>query len=439
MVDTAVQDQRFISPAALLGSSSAGAATMTTIGLTTGPGGMLVAGVVAVVAAGGVAAVRKFAPGTANKLGLRKPGDKAAKGTGRKDLASRGGGLGRKGLLGALRGKTGNGTGAKAAGASSHGTRGAGLLGAARRVAGKAAQLAKRGAIGATGGKKQAGLLGARGSAAGKAGGKGRGAGLVGGKGRKTTGAGGGRSTTGATPRGTKSGSAGSHGTTRGSSAGASGTGRARRLVGGAGRILGRGVQGLFGGSSTNTTKPTSSGGKPPKGVKGRKGSGLLGGGKTKKGKAPKNGASKDRGRGGKPRAGKDKSTKPSSGKPSRGTSAGAEMPNPFASRYEAVSGAAPLEIERANDLIDYVNHAPDYAEAQARRWSSEADAIVEQIDVAPEFADALRDFAAAQHQQVVKVREYGDTFRRAHNDKLAKIERADPREEKWDIGKNRP
>jgi hypothetical protein len=113
-------------------------------------------------------------------------------------------------------------------------------------------------------------------------------------------------------------------------------------------------------------------------------------------------------------------------------------MPDPFASRREAISGAAPLEIERANDLIDYVNHAPEYAETQARRWEAEARAIREQIDITPEFADALSDFAAAQHQQVTKVREYGETFRRSHAERLNKLKRSDPREEKWDIGRNR-
>jgi membrane protein required for beta-lactamase induction len=112
-------------------------------------------------------------------------------------------------------------------------------------------------------------------------------------------------------------------------------------------------------------------------------------------------------------------------------------MPNPFESRREAISGAAPLEIERAVDLIDYVTHAPDYAEAQAKRWEHEANAIIEKINITPEFAESLKDFAAAQHQQVTRVREYGETFRRGHADRLAKLDRADPREAKWDISVN--
>jgi hypothetical protein len=435
VVDTATQDERFISPAALLGSSSTAAATMTTAGLTAGPVGMLATGAAVLVAVGGAAVVRK--------LGLRKAGDKTqAKKTGRKDAAGRGG-LGRRGLLGGLRSKKGSGAGGKASGSSSRGARGGGLLDAARRVAGKAAQLAKRSAAGS---KKAAGLLGSKGSAAGKSAGKGRGAGLVGGSGRKSGGSTGGKSGTSGT-RGTKSGGSASNGTKRGGSnsggnSGTGGAGRGGRLLGAAGRLLGRGYQGLFGGAPGGTTKASPTGSKTPKspkGAKGAKGSGLLGGGKTKKNKAPK-GASKDRGRdGNSPRAGKNKSTQPSAGNPGRGTSAGADtMPNPFASRYEAVSGAAPLEIERARDLIDYVDNAPDYAEAQARRWSSEADAIVAQIDIAPEFADALKDFATAQHQQVTKVREYGVMFQRAHADKLREIEEASPLKEKWDIGKNR-
>src|SRR5437763_12802802 len=113
-------------------------------------------------------------------------------------------------------------------------------------------------------------------------------------------------------------------------------------------------------------------------------------------------------------------------------------MPNPFEGRQEAVSGAAPLEVEMANDLIDYVKHASDYAEAQAKRWDQEASAIVEQINVTPEFAESLKDFAAAQLQQVHRVREFGETFRRTHSEKLNKLEQADPRESKWDISRNR-
>jgi hypothetical protein len=113
-------------------------------------------------------------------------------------------------------------------------------------------------------------------------------------------------------------------------------------------------------------------------------------------------------------------------------------MPNPFEGRRDAIASAAPLEISRANDLIDYVDHAPDYAETQALRWHAEADAIVAQIDVTPEFAESLKDFASAQMQQVQRVREYGETFRRGHEERLAKLKRKDPREAQWDIDRNR-
>lgn len=113
-------------------------------------------------------------------------------------------------------------------------------------------------------------------------------------------------------------------------------------------------------------------------------------------------------------------------------------MPNPFAGRQEAISGSAPLEIERANDLIDYVQHAPDYYEAIANRARIEADAIAEGITIAPEFGESLKGFAESQSRQVEKVREYGEVFRRAHSERLRKLEEKDPREEKWDISKNR-
>lgn len=419
MVDVAPARERWITPHALLGSTSVASASLTTAGLLAGPAGVATVGAAGVLVAGGVAAVRKFAPSVANKLGLKKAdGKKTDKNT--KGDRPKTGGLGRLGLLGAAgRKKAG-------AGGASGGRRGAGLLGAARKVAGKGAQIAGRAAAAA--GKKGAGLLGSGRNPAGKAAGKG----LVGG-GKRPAGATGGRSGA-ARSSGGKAGAR-----TPGSTGGAGGKtpagrrGLGGRLLGGAGRLIGRGVKGILGGPQGGTNEPA--GPKGPKPPKGKKGSGLLGGTdrtKPDKTKTPKN----DRPRG------RDTREAIPSGRPDRNRGrrghGGSTMPNPFASRTEAISGAAPLEIERANDVIDYVTHAPDHAEAQARRWLNEADTIVDKVDLTPEFAESLKDYANAQLQQVTKVREYGEVFRRSHSDRLDKLKRKDPREAMWDVDRNR-
>ena len=100
------QRERWISPHALLGATSAGSASMTTAGLLAGPAGVATVAAAGVLAAGGVAAVRRFAPGAAEKLGLRKPDKKADKKSGGKSKANGAGkgtgGRGRSGRLGLL-------------------------------------------------------------------------------------------------------------------------------------------------------------------------------------------------------------------------------------------------------------------------------------------------------------------------------------------------
>lgn len=113
-------------------------------------------------------------------------------------------------------------------------------------------------------------------------------------------------------------------------------------------------------------------------------------------------------------------------------------MPNPFETRLESVTGAPPVEVTKANDVVDYVKHAPGYYEAIAARAKREAEGLAEQIKLAPGFTDSLRDFAASQAAQVDRVREYGETFERLHAEKLRRIRDADPTEAMWDVDRNK-
>jgi hypothetical protein len=416
---------------------------LTTAGLLAGPVGVATVGAAGVLVAGGVAAVRKFAPSAANKLGLRKADGKRADKETRGDRP-KGGGLGRLGLLGAAGRKKAAG---KSPGSSSG--RAGGLLGTLRKVAGKepgGSAKKNAGLLGGEGGKNDAtgkkrpgGLLGAGGPKA--PGGPKKPGGKAGGN----AGRGPGR---GKNPPGSKTGAGAGGGGNRGGGTGrdrsSSGrSGRGLRLLGGAGRLVGRGIKRLVTGPqgtrANGAVADIPAGVKDPKTPKGPKGPGLLGGDKdrTKKTKRDKTKTAKnDRPRG------RDTREAITSGRPDRDRSrrghGGSSMPNPFASRTEAISGAAPLEIARANDVIDYVTHAPDHAEAQARRWLNEADTIVDKVDLTPEFAESLKGYANAQLQQVTKVREFGEVFRRSHSERLAKLERKDPREAMWDVDRNR-
>lgn len=421
--EVASNDERLISPAALLGITAVSSSGLTTAGLTGGTTGAIAAGAVG-AAALGVAAVA-LRRRRDSRLGLKKP-DRDRPGvesSGHKTKGglfgrSRSGGPGGRGLVGGAGRKR---PGAGGADGSPKRKRGAGLLGATRHIAGRGAAAAKNAAAkaGLLGGKRKAGR-----NDTGR--GKGAGGGLLGrNKGKdgrsKGTGAGHGSGSGSAPPK---------HGSSK------NGGGLAGRLA----RGLARGAVGLLGGRGKD--KSGDVGGKKDKDkTKGKKGPGLIGGEKTRDDRR----GDKKRDRDEVADRRDDHDTKRptlAAEKGERGITErvheGTNMPNPFAGRQEAISGAPPLEIERANDLIDYVKHAPDHAEVQANRWKAEARNITEQIDVAPEFAEALHDFAGAQLQQVEKVREFGVVFNRAHAERLEKLKRADPREEKWDISRNR-
>jgi hypothetical protein len=414
---------------------------MTTAGLIAGPTGVVVVTAAGALTAGGIAAVRRFAPGAAEKLGLRKPDKKADKKSDGKSKANGPGkGLGGRGGLGRL-GLLGAGGRKKGAGDGGGRKRGGGLLGMARNIAGKGAGLAKRGANAAA--KKGAGLLGgkdptrrnARGrNGSGPAGGKQRGVGGPTGRGR---GAGSGPG------RGKGPGGKSNSGKDR-----SSGRGLGGRLGRTAASLVGWGARRLFGlkrPSDTNSASTGHGGGKPKDRKKRTKGSGLLGGRGAER--MPDSARPKDRK--GKKDKSRTKNVPPgrgprrevTAGQPDRSgrrAHGGTTMPDPFASRREAISGAAPLEINKAGDVADYVKHAPDYAEAQARGWLRDADTIVEKVNLNPDFTDALKGFANTQLAAVQAVREYGAVFERSHAEKLRRTRDRDPREAMWDVDRHR-
>jgi hypothetical protein len=113
-------------------------------------------------------------------------------------------------------------------------------------------------------------------------------------------------------------------------------------------------------------------------------------------------------------------------------------MPNPFENITTAIESHGKLDVDNARAVMDWVQHAPQYAETQALLWQKHGNAIVEGLPVTPEFGEALSKLSAAQRRLVSEVAETGATFRRTHAEQLRKIEDPKPNEDKWDISKNR-
>ncbi|MEU4807436.1 hypothetical protein [Actinosynnema sp. NPDC023587] len=403
------------SRASLLAAGSSTAATATTVGLQFGPTGLVVAGAVAAGTAVGAAAVRRFAPRTAERLGLRRP-------TGTPSRSA------------ATGGRAGRRSGAAGGGAR----RGGGLLGANRRIAGGAPRrgagakpAGRRGLVGGRqGAGSKRGVLGRGGRPNGKSSTRPNGRGLLGkgrpGKGRP--GAGTGRRSGAGRPTGTAKRPGGS---TNGKK---SPFGRGRNT-------------GTKRGNGPSPTGKTGRGGNRPKGLLKRS---------AKRRKDNGSGWEEYRVNGKKARIRWDgvefgdmadettgTTTTGSTGEPAPATagtsSEGTTMPNPFDNHNEALATATSnLDIENARALIDWVDNAPGAAETQAAMWNGHAHKIQEQILVAGEFAEALHDFAATQARQAERIREVGVTFRRAHSEELRRINEPKPGEDKWDISKNR-
>lgn len=113
-------------------------------------------------------------------------------------------------------------------------------------------------------------------------------------------------------------------------------------------------------------------------------------------------------------------------------------MPDPFEQHKEQVNATANnLEIGRANDLIDWVKHAPGAAAAEADGWQKQAHKIQESITVNPAFTEALNSFANASRGLAGQMAEHSAQFEVQHSDELNKIRNPRPGQSKWDISQN--
>lgn len=439
---TPVPVEPVASRASWLTASGATSTTLTTAQMLGGTAATVTAGAVGAGLVLTAAAVRKFAPGFSERVGLRTPDRSRAH---KITSAGRSG----KGLLGGRRG-SGGGSGRRAGG------RGGGLLGAARKVAGRN----RSGGAGSRSGQgrgRSGVVAGRRRNAAGQGAGRGPGR-----KGAST--AGGRKGGRGLLDRmlgrgkGTGSGAKGSKGS-------ATGKGRSGRGTGG----KGSGRKGSGGSGSPSGKKGGNGKGKNDSKGKGGKGNnGSKNGNKSKgglldwaKAKLDDDAAGREAARRAlaeaetsRRRAGIlrrqeiDGDSDPAAPEPaptstnaSKRTHYGSStMPNPFDQHNEAmVAVGNGLEVKNAMAVKDWVTHAPDAALAQAGVWDKHIDEIDANVATAPEFVDAMRTYTATLKAQQTQVQEAAGVFTRRHAEQLADIEENNPRKKAWDISANQP
>lgn len=446
-------NERIASPAAWTTAGMTGASVMSTAGVVGGTAGMLVATAVGGGATAAGMVVRRVAPGLSERMGLRKPDRDKDKAKGR-DSNRRRSGLSAMGSVGhggrrrraGLLGSRGSGPGgarnrrsgllAGRRGSGQGSGRGRGLLGGRRGQnragttgPGRRRQSRMSGLLGGLAGRRRRERMGSDQR------GRRRRNGLLGGLGRRDD-----------RRRGRK---------TRHGSGGTGHGGKSQR-----GGLLGRMFNGIRGGRKNN-----GGGGSP--GGKGDKGGKSRGrrmrfpswlkpdAGRRRKKPAPQSGWETVSPSGdGKTRWDSVDQGKPPSRTPSAGgnptptardiarvadSNSGGIMPNPFESHIESVQATSgSFHVNRAKDLIDWVNHAPEAASAEASAWRTYAHKIQEEIPVNPAFAEALQTYANAQQGLVTQIYEHAAAFRSQHATELAHLEDERPNASKWDQSVNR-
>ncbi|GAA2822592.1 hypothetical protein [Saccharopolyspora taberi] len=487
---TEVGKERLASPASWTAGASMAATTLSSAGVVGGTAGVITALSIGTGAGLGGAAMRKYAPKAAERFGLKKPDrDKSNDSKGgrleRDKDGKRRGGLSALGMPNLGRGR-GTRNGAALAGGrgllGNGGGRGSGkglLGGIGRKLAGH--RKSNGHGAGAEKGRGLKGLLGRDGKrhGGGPGGRRGRGTGLLGKlAGNKNSGRHGGR---GAGRNGSGHGLLGGKG---GRFAGRGGRGSGKGLLGGIGRKLAghrnsKGPKWARGKNIFNPDEhstPRNKKDKPGKfgklkglfgkrrrswlnGRQGydpdeirtpRKKSGNQGSNWEKAELNPKptrwfkvqtdhakSDADRAASRDGKKAAQQAQKT---AGQNDAGrNNGGFAMPNPFESHIEQVQATATnFQVNRANDVIDWVKNAPGAAAAEAQSWQSQAQKIQQELPINPAFAEALNSYANASRGLAGQMAEHAAAFEVHHAEELNKLRNPRPGQDKWDISNNR-
>lgn len=114
------------------------------------------------------------------------------------------------------------------------------------------------------------------------------------------------------------------------------------------------------------------------------------------------------------------------------------KMPNPFEPVEEAMSSTPAIEVESARAVMDFNEHAPEFAQQTAQFWRKHGEAIKDGLPLAPEYGEALDNLHGAMGLYAEDVAETGAVWKRAHEEKIQAIEDPIPNAHKWDIALNR-
>ncbi len=484
---TADRESRIASPATWTAAGAAASTAMSTAGVVGGATGMLIAGGVGAGGALGGMALRKYAPGVADRAGLRKREknqrektstknkdgglrDKLARfGSGRRK-STRGHGSGdgsdRKGLLGKLFGGRGGSQGSGGGRKARHGHPGPG-------GSHKGSRKGLLGKLG-LGGRKDHGGKGA-GRDRSRDGSKGNRKGLLG---RLFSGRGHDRSNKSSGSK-DKGGRKGLLGKLFGGRGGSKGDKSKNKHPGGSGKDKSKGhskwnPKNWFGRGASKGTDQADSTGKnksrwsrlnplnrfrnknkdKSKGDKSssdiankvKKGLVWIGSRKGDTAESPGNAEPNDQPKktsGSVTSTGSGKSDQArasaAAGKSGHGTSDGSTEMNPFESHIEQVKATASnFHVSKANDLIDWVDHAPQAAAVEAESWRQQGMTIQEEIPIQPAFAEALVTFANAKQALATQIHERAQQFRAEHAAELQRLNDPRPGADKWDISANR-
>lgn len=492
--DDAAEPERRLPKAALAGAAPLGLGVLETVGVNYGTTGLIVAGAVTTAGVAAPMVARRFAPGVAAKVGLRKPGRVSPLHSGGvRGPGARGGGRGGGSLRSLLPGGSRRSAGSRTGRGLPGGGRGKGRLGGLLKGKGNA------------GGKSRAGSpLGGKGRRA--AGGKGNPRGSGHGRGllgknkaalSRATGSRPSRKAAAKGPLGRARAALGKRGSSAGgTAAGAKAGGKGRGLLGrgspksrsnGTGSKRGAGLFGKRGSSSR------SAGGRKPGGLANKRAARAAHRGGTGSRKRPANGtrpsgASRRRpqtktqrkkrnitipdpraawkarweqsqadrshsnaaltavehaNRGMKPvpripQPHVDDEPPPPRPQQRPAPKGHKTMPNPFEAAEDAMNSTPAIEVENARAVMDFNEHAPEFAEQTAQFWKKHGEAIKDGLPLAPEYGEALDNLHSAMGLYAEDVKETGEVWKRAHEDKIHAIEDPIPNAHKWDISKNR-
>lgn len=112
-------------------------------------------------------------------------------------------------------------------------------------------------------------------------------------------------------------------------------------------------------------------------------------------------------------------------------------MSHPFRSIVEAAASSARWEPENAKAVIGWYEGLAEMIEACAQTVHAQGQALIEQFEMDSSAGEQAAMLGAQLDQMRDFVTDAQDTFYRAHEDQIRRIENPGPHSHKWDISAN--